>query len=434
MNHEKADAFNEAKKHAGDQVKVTRPGHGEERDPGPRSQQRRGDVAGPARNGPESARGMSPQIPRAFFIREEVPPASCSSRWRGSRSGPPRFVEPERGGARASARRKTAASAAMGRKEWRARQPRRAGRTVPSYKALMMFATTEQDVREWIRDGVTAARAKSETWRANRDASALRMPAFGKRLKAREIDDLAAFVMAVSGEEAPKISRPRGARPRPRSWDAPDATGSTPVLAARIPARSRATFPRGTGRTSPSWFGIGKSSTSGWNAATRAGSKPTRSRCTSCDARRCICLPSSGSWRRAISMRSGRMCAGFGRGARLPRAGRLRPPGRIRTTSRLRPARHDQDLGKVEVELPLAGLRPERLDGARGRRLEPPSQLRFTESLTVCSPAHASKSRAFRKISLCSTLKPAPVKYRTHSVVVYARTWLGSRNFSNALM
>ncbi|HYQ95763.1 MAG TPA: c-type cytochrome [Candidatus Eisenbacteria bacterium] len=87
-----------------------------------------------------------------------------------------------------------------------ASNPGRAGRTVPSYKALMMFATTEQDVREWIRDGVTVARAKSETWRANRDASALRMPAFGKRLKAREIDDLAAFVMAVSGEEAPKDS------------------------------------------------------------------------------------------------------------------------------------------------------------------------------------------------------------------------------------
>ncbi|HEY2924979.1 MAG TPA: c-type cytochrome, partial [Candidatus Eisenbacteria bacterium] len=84
--------------------------------------------------------------------------------------------------------------------------PGTAAKTVPSYKALMMYAKSEQEVREWIRDGVTAARAKSETWRANRDAAALRMPAYGKRLSARQIDDLVAFVIAVSGEDAPDDS------------------------------------------------------------------------------------------------------------------------------------------------------------------------------------------------------------------------------------
>ena len=77
---------------------------------------------------------------------------------------------------------------------------------VPSYRALMMYAKSEEEVREWIRDGVPAARKKSETWRASRGASALRMPAFGKRLKTREIDDLVAFVMAASGEHAPEDS------------------------------------------------------------------------------------------------------------------------------------------------------------------------------------------------------------------------------------
>lgn len=84
--------------------------------------------------------------------------------------------------------------------------PGRRSGTVPSYKSLMMYAKSEQEVREWIRDGVTEARRKSEGWRASRDAGALRMPAFGKRLGSRQIDDLVAFVLAVSGEGAPEDS------------------------------------------------------------------------------------------------------------------------------------------------------------------------------------------------------------------------------------
>ena len=127
--------------------------------------------------------------------------------------------------------------------------PGRPSGAVPSYRSLMMYARNEQDVREWIRDGVTASRAKSESWRKSREAAALRMPAFGKRLNARQIDDLVAFVMATSGEEAPEDSLAlagrerasnlgctgchgvggRFARPNPKSlkgyvppWDGPD--------------------------------------------------------------------------------------------------------------------------------------------------------------------------------------------------------------------
>ena len=84
--------------------------------------------------------------------------------------------------------------------------PGRPENKVPSYKALMMFAKNEEEVREWIRDGVPATRAKSETWKANVKAGALRMPAFGKRLSPTQIDDLVAFVMTVSGETAPEDS------------------------------------------------------------------------------------------------------------------------------------------------------------------------------------------------------------------------------------
>jgi mono/diheme cytochrome c family protein len=84
--------------------------------------------------------------------------------------------------------------------------PGRPSGKVPSYRSLMMYAKNEHDVREWIRDGVTASRARSESWKESRKAGALHMPAFGKRLNASQIDDLVAFVMAASGEEAPEDS------------------------------------------------------------------------------------------------------------------------------------------------------------------------------------------------------------------------------------
>ncbi len=87
--------------------------------------------------------------------------------------------------------------------------PGRPENSVPSFKALMMFAHNEEEVREWIRDGVTATKKKSETWKANRKAGALRMPDFGDRLSRAQIEDLVAFVMAVSGDYAPEDSLPR---------------------------------------------------------------------------------------------------------------------------------------------------------------------------------------------------------------------------------
>jgi mono/diheme cytochrome c family protein len=89
----------------------------------------------------------------------------------------------------------------------------REGRTVPSYRALMMFAKNEQEVREWIRDG-KPAREKNETHREGHKGKALDMPAFGKRLTPREIDDLVAFVVAVSGQQVPGDSLALAGRTR----------------------------------------------------------------------------------------------------------------------------------------------------------------------------------------------------------------------------
>lgn len=127
--------------------------------------------------------------------------------------------------------------------------PGRTDVTVPSFGALMMYAEDAGQVREWIETGSTASKRASQTWRAEREKGALRMPSFGKRLTKREIDDLVAFVLAAAGEPAPEDSLPaaglerasalgcfgchgvggRFARPNPGSfkgyvppWDGPD--------------------------------------------------------------------------------------------------------------------------------------------------------------------------------------------------------------------
>ena len=86
-----------------------------------------------------------------------------------------------------------------------ASNPGRSDRTVPSFEgALMMYAENRDEVREWIRDGATAARRQSETWKAERRKGAMRMPAYGKRLRPREIEDLVSFVMAAAGVPSPE--------------------------------------------------------------------------------------------------------------------------------------------------------------------------------------------------------------------------------------
>jgi mono/diheme cytochrome c family protein len=80
-------------------------------------------------------------------------------------------------------------------------------RKVPTWEGdLMMYAKSPEEIREWIRDGVTRKRAESRTWREQRERGALRMPAFKGRLSERQIDDLVALVSATAGDAEPADS------------------------------------------------------------------------------------------------------------------------------------------------------------------------------------------------------------------------------------
>ena len=68
----------------------------------------------------------------------------------------------------------------------------------------MMYAKSPQEIYEWIHDGVTVKKSKSETWRSERRKGVMRMPSFGRRLNERQIADLVAYVMATSGMPEPE--------------------------------------------------------------------------------------------------------------------------------------------------------------------------------------------------------------------------------------
>jgi mono/diheme cytochrome c family protein len=70
----------------------------------------------------------------------------------------------------------------------------------------MMYADSPDDLREWIDDGITDKKRHSESYKTKAAKGALHMPAFGKRLGKGEIDDLAAYVRATSGEFLPEDS------------------------------------------------------------------------------------------------------------------------------------------------------------------------------------------------------------------------------------
>jgi mono/diheme cytochrome c family protein len=70
----------------------------------------------------------------------------------------------------------------------------------------MMYADSPEDVHAWIKDGITAKKKASTSYMAKRKKGALHMPDFGDRLGAGQIDDVAAYVRATSGEFLPADS------------------------------------------------------------------------------------------------------------------------------------------------------------------------------------------------------------------------------------
>ena len=92
-----------------------------------------------------------------------------------------------------------------------AANPGRDDRTVPGFRDdVMMYAKSLEEIRQWIHDGVTVAKSRSQTWRGQRQRGAMRMPAFRKRLTDPRIADLTAYVAAVAG--MPEPESPEAAR------------------------------------------------------------------------------------------------------------------------------------------------------------------------------------------------------------------------------
>ena len=130
-----------------------------------------------------------------------------------------------------------------------ASNPGRSDRTVPGYTGdLMMYASDAHAVREWILDGAPAKKRASEQWRRQRDAGALVMPAYRGRLRAREVDDLVAYVMAVNGSPAPTDSLARAGLERADALGCTGCHGAGGRFARPNPGSFKGVVPSWDGR------------------------------------------------------------------------------------------------------------------------------------------------------------------------------------------
>jgi len=94
----------------------------------------------------------------------------------------------------------------------------RKDKSVPTFAGdLMMYADDAAQVREWITDGGTKAKRASKSWQADREAGVLRMPAFGRKLTSREIEDLVSYVMVVSDSPQPEDTLALAGRDRAKA-------------------------------------------------------------------------------------------------------------------------------------------------------------------------------------------------------------------------
>jgi len=77
----------------------------------------------------------------------------------------------------------------------------------------MMYVASDDDIREFIRDGVSRARADSAAANAERASMAVHMPAYGDVVDERDVEDLVAAFQVLSGRARPAPGTPerRGA-------------------------------------------------------------------------------------------------------------------------------------------------------------------------------------------------------------------------------
>jgi mono/diheme cytochrome c family protein len=125
----------------------------------------------------------------------------------------------------------------------------RSDRTVPGFEGdVMMFAKNDGEIREWIRDGVTRAKAGSESWRAARARGVLRMPAYGNRFGERGLDELVAYVNAAAGNPAPEDSLAKAGLARVEELGCVGCHGPGGRLAPRNPGSLKGYVPSWDGR------------------------------------------------------------------------------------------------------------------------------------------------------------------------------------------
>ncbi len=73
-------------------------------------------------------------------------------------------------------------------------------KTVPPFHegTIMMFAKSDDELRQYILDGAPAAKLASEEYRAEMREQAIRMPAYRDQVSERDVDHLVAFLRASS--------------------------------------------------------------------------------------------------------------------------------------------------------------------------------------------------------------------------------------------
>jgi mono/diheme cytochrome c family protein len=83
---------------------------------------------------------------------------------------------------------------------------------VPEWGGMvwMMYVSTDDEVREFILDGVSRKRAASASAREERSRAAVRMPAYRHVVGGRDLDDLVAAFRALSGMGRPPAGEPEG--------------------------------------------------------------------------------------------------------------------------------------------------------------------------------------------------------------------------------
>lgn len=125
-----------------------------------------------------------------------------------------------------------------------AANPGRTDGSVPTFEGdVMMYAKSPEQIHEWIHDGVTEQRSKSQTWREQRDHGALRMPAFKGRMSEQQMEDLVAFIMAVSGTPEPEDPRAAAGLERAEALGCVGCHGAGGRLAGRNPGSLKGYVP-----------------------------------------------------------------------------------------------------------------------------------------------------------------------------------------------